>query len=428
MLAPGGTGSMGGDWKLTAYPIHHSDSDARRRWTTLVLLCCAVVLSFSTWFSATAIPPELTRAWALSPAEAAWLTNGVQIGFVAGALFASLFNLPDLIRMNRLMAGSAALAVAANAALLLEPSPIVAISCRIVTGFALAGVYPPALKLVSTWFVTGRGLAFAAVIGAITAGSALPHLFRGTTSGMGWQQVLVMSTVAALASMVLFLFCVREGPHPYGKAVFDPRQIGRVLRDRNIALVNIGYLGHMWELYAMWAWLLVYLTAAFEAGGFGTAADASLLTFATVAVGVVGCFVGGILSDRIGRTATTAGMMIVSGTCALAVGLVFDGPAWLLALVVVVWGISIIGDSAQFSAAVTELAERNYIGTALSLQMGMGFALTIGMIWGLPRLAELMGGWQWTFSVLAVGPFVGAAAMLYLRRLPAARQLANGRR
>nr|CAD6595571.1 MFS transporter [Rhizobium sp. TCK] len=413
---------------MAAEPLVQRDSEARQRWTTLALLCCAVVLSFSTWFSATAIAPELTRAWNLSTAEATWLTNGVQIGFVTGALLASLFNLPDLIRMNRLMAGSAALAVIANAALLLEPPPIIAILCRIITGFALAGVYPPALKLVSTWFVAGRGLAFAAVIGAITAGSALPHLFRGTTSGIAWQQVVVLSTIAALASMVLFLLCVREGPFPYGKAMFDPRQIGRVLRDRHVALVNIGYLGHMWELYAMWAWLLTYLTAAFEAGDYGTARDASLLTFATVALGVAGCFAGGVLSDRIGRTATTAGMMIASGLCALTVGFVYDGPLWLLAIVVVVWGISIIGDSAQFSAAVTELADRNYIGTALSLQMGMGFALTIGMIWALPRLAELLGGWQWTFSVLAVGPFVGAAAMLYLRRLPAATRLANGRR
>ncbi|HEX2146036.1 MAG TPA: MFS transporter, partial [Pseudorhizobium sp.] len=392
------------------------------------LLCACVVLSFSTWFSAAAIAPELAREWSLSAAAAGWLTNGVQLGFVIGALLASLFNLPDLIRMNRLMAGSAALAAVSNAALLFEPGPVVAVLCRLVTGFALAGVYPPALKLVSTWFVTGRGLAFAGVIGAITAGSSLPHLFRGVVSGIQWETVVVLASLASLLSVTGFLLFTREGPYPYGKALFDPRQIARVLRDRDVALVNLGYLGHMWELYAMWAWLLAYLSAALDGLAEGDASQASLLTFAAVAAGVLGCFAGGILSDRFGRTATTAGMMLASGTCALLIGFVFDGPQWLLVLVVVIWGITIIGDSAQFSAAVTELADRAYIGTALSLQMGMGFALTILMIWLMPHLAEWLGGWQWTFSILAIGPLIGATAMLVLRRRPASTRLANGRR
>ncbi len=403
-------------------------TSANGHWRILGVLCVAVVLSFSTWFSAAAIAPELAREWTLSGVATAWLTNGVQLGFVIGALLASLFNLPDLIRMNRLMAASAALAAVSNAALLLQPEPAIAVICRMATGLALAGVYPPALKLVSTWFVTGRGLAFAGVIGAITAGSSLPHLFRGAISDVQWQTVVGLASLASIISMVIFLFFTREGPYPYGKAVFDPRQIGRVLRDRDVALVNLGYLGHMWELYAMWAWLLAYVTAALEGMAAGDATEASLLTFTAVAAGVVGCFAGGLLSDRFGRTATTAGMMLASGTCALLIGFVFEGPQWLLVLVVVIWGITIIGDSAQFSASVTELADRAYIGTALSLQMGMGFALTILMIWLMPHLAEWLGGWRWTFSILAVGPFIGAIAMLALRLRPAAARLANGRR
>ncbi|EUB97840.1 major facilitator superfamily MFS_1 [Rhizobium sp. CF080] len=404
------------------------ETPAAGRWSMLALLCLAVVLSFSCWFSANSIAPELKRAWSLSESAAAWLTNGVQIGFVIGALTASLFNLPDLIRMNRLMAASALLAALSNAALALEPGPTGAILCRMVTGFALAGVYPPALKLVSTWFISGRGLALAGVIGAITAGSSLPHLFRGMSSAVDWHNVVLLSSGATLVGAVVLLAFTREGPYPFGKALFDPRQIGRVLKDRNLLLVNGGYLGHMWELYAMWAWLLAYLTAALDKGGTGISSEASLLTFIAVASGVLGCFAGGVLSDRFGRTATTAGLMIVSGACALTIGFVFDGPFWLLALVVIVWGISIIGDSAQFSAAVTELADRNYIGTALSLQMGMGFALTIFMIWLMPHLAELLGGWRWAFVLLAIGPIFGAASMLILRRRPEAVRLAGGRR
>jgi MFS family permease len=394
----------------------------------LVTISLAVVLSFSTWFSATAIAPELQRAWSMSEAQAAWLTNGVQAGFVLGALAASLFNLPDLIRMNRLTGWCALLAAASNAALLLEPGPQGAIVLRMTTGLALAGVYPPALKLVATWFVTGRGMALAAVIGAITAGSSLPHLVRGLTSGVDWRIVIGASSAASLLAAIVFLFGTREGPNAFGAAVFNPRQIPQVLGDRSLLLVNFGYFGHMWELYAMWAWLLAYLTAAFNAGGSGLTGSASLLTFLAVASGTLGCFLGGFLSDRFGRTATTAGLMIVSGSCALLIGFVFDGPFWLLVLVVIVWGISIVGDSAQFSAAVTELADRRYVGTALSLQMGIGFALTILMIWLMPRLAVLLGGWQWTFAILAIGPAFGAASMLVLRARPEALRLANGRR
>ena len=414
---------------MTASP---SIPKATGRRATLALLCIAVVLSFSCWFSANAIAPELKRAWSLSESAAAWLTNGVQIGFVVGALGASFFNLPDLIRMNRLMAAAALLAALSNAAMLLEPGPAGAVCFRMITGFALAGVYPPALKLVSTWFIAGRGLALAGVIGAITAGSSLPHLFRGVSSSVDWHNVVIVSSAATLVGAALLLAFSREGPYPFGKALFDPRQIGRVLKDRNLVLVNAGYLGHMWELYAMWAWLLAYLTAALGDGRTDISPEAghqaSLLTFFAVASGVAGCFAGGVLSDRFGRTATTAGMMIVSAACALAIGFVFDGPFWLLALVVIVWGISIIGDSAQFSAAVTELADRNYIGTALSLQMGMGFGLTIVMIWLMPHVAAMLGGWRWAFVLLAVGPTFGAVSMLILRGKPEAARLAGGRR
>lgn len=402
--------------------------DDAQRWSVLALLCLAVVLSLTTWFSATAITPELKAAWHLSGAIEAWLTNGVQIGFVAGALASSLVNLPDIVRLNRLMALSALLAAAANACLLLQPGPVGLVCARILTGVALAGVYPPALKLVSTWFVRGRGLALGAVIGALTLGSSLPHLFRALSGALDWQLVVIAATVATLIGAGIFWFFAGEGPYPFGKAVFDPRQIGAVFRDRPLVLVNIGYLGHMWELYAMWAWLLAYARAALEAQQQNSPALASLLTFCAIAAGVGGCLLGGVLSDRFGRTFTTAGLMLVSGFCALLIGFVFDGPLWLFILVAIVWGISIIGDSAQFSAAVTELGDRRFVGTALSVQLGLGFALTVLVIWLVPQVASLLGGWRWAFLLLVPGPFIGAAAMLALRRLPAAAKMAGGKR
>jgi MFS family permease len=398
------------------------------RWRVLALLSIAIVLSLTTWFSATAITPELKREWHLSPFVLSWLTVGVQIGFVCGALAASLVNLPDIVRLNRLMALSAALAAAANASLLVEPSPIVAIAARVLTGLALAGVYPPALKLVSTWFNRDRGLALGMVVGALTLGSSMPHLFRSLSGAVDWRFVVKMSTLATSVGAVLFLFFAREGPYPFGRALFDPRQAGAVFRDRNLLLANLGYFGHMWELYAMWAWLLVYVNEALGAQHMSLAGRASLLTFVAIGMGAFGCILGGILSDRIGRTATTAGMMIVSGACSLAIGFAFDGPSWLFISILVIWGVSVIGDSAQFSAMVTELADRRFVGTALSVQLGLGFALTVVAIWLMPRMADFLGSWRWAFLMLVPGPSIGASAMLLLRRSPASARLANGMR
>lgn len=398
------------------------------RWRVLSLLCLAVVLSLTTWFSATAILPELKRELALGAGAEAWLTNGVQVGFVIGALAASLVNLPDLVRLSRLMAAAALVAALANATLLLHPGPAGVIAARIATGAALAGVYPPALKLVATWFTRDRGLALGAVIGALTVGSALPHLFRAVSTALDWRPVVAAASVATAAGALLFLLFAREGPYPFGKAVFEPSRIGQVFREKPLLLANLGYLGHMWELYAMWAWLLAYTRAAFEAQAIGTAATASLSTFLVVASGILGCLLGGYLSDRIGRTATTAGMMLVSGSCALLMGFLFTGPLWLFMLVAIVWGVSVIGDSAQFSAAVTELADRRFVGTALSVQLGAGFALTVLAIWLTPRFADFIGGWRWAFLLLVPGPLLGAAAMLWLRNLPESEKMAGGLR
>ena len=396
------------------------------RWSALMVICLGVVGVLATWFSATAIVPELIKVWHLSNNAASWLTNAVQLGFVVGALSASLVNLPDIIRLNRLMALSALLAAISNSLLLLNPSVEVAILLRFLTGMCLAGVYPAALKLMATWFTKGRGLALGVLIGALTIGSSAPHLFRAVTDNIQWQWVVLVSSSTSLFAAVLFSWKVKEGPYAFGKALFDPKQCLKVFTSKPLFLVNMGYFGHMWELYAMWAWLLAYANAAslhLVSFPFGSP---SMFCFIVVASGSVGCILGGVLSDRFGRCYTTIGMMLVSGCCALLMGVVFDGPGWLLAIVAVIWGMSIIGDSAQFSAAVTELADKDFVGTALALQLGIGFALTVIAISILPLLANALGGWQWVFLILVPGPVIGCVAMALLRKLPDAERLAAG--
>jgi MFS family permease len=383
----------------------------------LGLICTGVVLCMTTWFCATAITPELIAVWRLSSGQVSWLTNAVQLGFVAGALLSSLVSLPDLVPLRRLMGVSALVAALANLCLLWVPSTGWLLTARFVTGVALAGIYPPALKLVSTWFVRGRGTALGLVIAALTLGSASPHLVRYLTDRVDWKAVVIAASISTLAGAALMTLFAAEGPFPFNRAVFNPRSVGVVLRNRPLLLANFGYFGHMWELYAMWGWFLAFARAASPHLGIAGAKTASLITFGVIASGMVGAVLGGVLADRTSRTFAAGLMMTLSGLCAVAIGVVFDGPLWLFLVVAVLWGITVIGDSAQFSAMATELSDSSYVGTALALQLGLGFALTLVSIRLTPVLAAHIG-WRWSFLPLALGPTAGVISMLLLHRLP----------
>jgi MFS family permease len=385
----------------------------------LALLAAALVLAMTTWFSATAVIPQLRDEWSLGDNEAAWLTIAVQLGFVAGALLSAALTLPDVVSPRLVLLTGALGAATANLLLAAASGPETAIPLRFATGFFLAGVYPPALKLMATWFRSGRGTALGILVGALTLGSALPHLVNGL-GGLDWKLVVyATSLLTALGGLVAL--AVREGPHRFPAAVFDPRQAPFVLRNRGVRLASLGYFGHMWELYAMWAWFLVFFSA--EVSGSRAAAFA---TFAVIGAGAVGCWVGGLLGDRWGRTPTTAAAMTISGLCAVLIGLTSDGPGVVVLALGLVWGFTVVADSAQFSTMVTELADQAYVGTALTLQLAVGFTLTVATIWLIPVL-EGGVGWRWAFAFLAPGPVLGVLAMLRLRASPEAARIAGGR-
>ena len=370
------------------------------------------------WFSASAVSPTLARLWALSPGATAWLTISVQVGFVVGALVSAMLILADRLSARRLIAGSAVLAAAATLGVALAPGVRVAIACRMLTGAALAGVYPPGMKIAAGWFKEGRGLAIGILVGAVTLGSASPHLVRWAVSPDAWRVVLVVAAASAIAGGLLILLIPHDGPFAAPSPPFSLAAAPRILKDRAVALANLGYLGHMWELYAMWTWMAVFVAAS-EHARRGADADvaglAALVTFAVVGSGAIGCWLGGKYGDRWGRSVVTSVAMLVSGSCALTVGLVYGGQLLLLLPVLLVWGVSVVADSAQFSAAVSELAPREYVGTALTLQTSLGFLLTCATIYLLPTVAAAIG-WRWSMSVLAIGPALGIWAMLTLRR------------
>jgi MFS family permease len=387
------------------------------------LLSIVLVLSMTTWFSASAVVPQLRAEWDLSPTSSAWLTIAVQLGFVAGAVVSSVFNIADLVAPRHVILVGAFGAAAVNAALVVSSGPGAAIPLRLATGFFLAGVYPPALKLMSTWFTRDRGVALGVLVGALTVGTAGPHLVNAL-GGLDWRLVVYVTSCLTLAGGLVAELAIADGPFRFPPATFAPSQAGRVFANRGVRLASLGYFGHMWELYAMWAWFLVFFSDA--SGGGGLRAGPSFATFAVIAIGGVGCWLGGVLGDRWGRTRTTAAMMAASGACAVLIGpLSTWGPVVVLT-VGLVWGFSVVADSAQFSTMVTELADQAYVGTALTLQIALGFTLSVATIWLVPVL-EAAVGWRWTFAFLAPGPLVGAIAMMRLKASPEAARIAGGR-
>jgi MFS family permease len=398
-------------------------------WRQLVLLSLAELLALSLWFSASAVLPALKREWGLSDGGGAALTIAVQAGFITGTLASALANLPDIVAARTLMVIGAALGALANAALALGVSSLgPALALRFVTGVCLAGAYPPAMKIMATWFREGRGLAIGVLIGALTVGSATPHLIPAITA-LNWRGTLLVASALALAGAAVVLFFVGDGPYRFPSARFDLRMAAAVFRERGPRLACFGYLGHMWELYAMWTWIAAFLAASLEAHGGGNyvGLGPSGATFVVVALGALGCWAGGVASDRWGRTALTMVAMALSGTCAAIIGLTFGGSPTLTLLVAAVWGITVIADSAQFSTAITELSPPAYVGTALTAQTCIGFALTMASIWLIPPLVARVG-WRWAFAVLAIGPALGVIAMARLRGSGEAVKLAGGRR
>ena len=383
-----------------------------RKGSALALLALAELLGMSVWFSASALAPQLKAAWALSDVQAGWLSSAVQLGFVAGTATAALLNLADILPSRTYFGLSALAAGACNAALLAAGGFAPGLLSRFGVGFFLAGVYPPAMKMIATWYRDGRGFAIGTVVGALTVGKATPFLLHGLEHA-GLAPVVLAASAASGVAGVLVLAGYRDGPFAFARRAFEWRLVGVVWRDRGVRLAVAGYLGHMWELYAMWSWI-----AAFLAAGAGLAPRAAdLAGFAAIAVGGAGCVLGGLAADRFGRERLTIWAMALSGTCAAVIGLTAAAPGLVVA-VAIVWGFAVVADSAQFSALVTELAPPHAVGTALTLQTSLGFLLTMASIQLVPHLVGVLG-WRWAFVALALGPAAGITAMRRLQRLRA---------
>ncbi|WP_417518877.1 MFS transporter [Minwuia sp.] len=401
------------------------------KWRAVSLLCIAEISALSLWFTGAATLPAIRSEYAIGDLQASLYTSMLSIGFVAGTLTSAILGLADRWRPQWFFFCSALLAGLANLLIaFLDPGSPLVPALRFVIGASMAGCYPVGMKMVATWAKGDMGLLVGILVGALTLGSGAPHLSQAFLQGLDWRMTLYVTSAFSVFAAVLVLF-VKLGPNAMAAAKFKPAAVLEAWRNKALRLANFGYFGHMWELYAVWGWIVVFLTASYTVwygeGDPRIGVNASLTAFGVMAAGAVGALGAGLLADRIGRTTVTMAAMALSALCCLTVGFLFGGPPLPMVLLCLFWGVVVIADSAQFSSAVMELADRDRVGTMVTAQTCIGFTLTLITLHLLPEAADLIG-WEWAFSVVAIGPALGFIAMGRLRAHPDAVKIAGGKR
>jgi predicted MFS family arabinose efflux permease len=393
----------------------------------LTIVSISLLFSLTLWFSANAITPQLVNLWNLNPLDIAILSIILIIGFVTGGFIYSIFSLPDLIKTPQFFSINALMATFGNFFAALSPNFSIFLIFRFITGFFLAGVYPTSMKLISSWFKRKRGLAIGILLGALTAGSGLPYIFN-LTGVPNWRILLGLSSLLALIGSVMIIFFIQEGHHVTKGAKFQFSNLKDLLGKKSVRLANYSYFGHMWELYAFWVWIPKFLQEVHARTNPGIDVNLyfSLGTFLVFISGALGNMIGGKIADNIGRTKFNIIMCVISGSSSLIIGFFLNNAIFAL-IIAIIWGLTVVPDSPQYSAMISELSDPAYIGTALAVQTAIGFAITNISIWLFPVIIDLIG-WSFGFTFLVLGPIFSIFSLYRLRNEPDSQKIAQGKK
>ncbi len=365
----------------------------------------------SLWFAGNAVLGDLQQAWGLAPDALGYITSAVQLGFICGTLVFAFLAVADRYSPRLVFLLCSLAGAAANLGVLAADGGLTPLlACRFATGFFLAGIYPVGMKIAAGWYRTGLGNALGFLVGALVLGTAFPHLLKALGQSWPWEGVLAgVSLIAASGGLLMYLL-VPDGPNLGKGSKFDPRALAAVFASKGFRASSFGYFGHMWELYAFWAFVPVVLVA--RAPEF----NVPLWSFIIIAVGALGCVVGGLLSLRAGSARVAQVQLAASGVCCLISPLLLLAPPPVVLAFLIFWGIAVVGDSPQFSALNAANAPRESVGSALTIANCIGFAITIGSIQLLNTVSGTLPV-EYLFLLLAPGPVLGLLALRPLLRV-----------
>jgi MFS family permease len=368
----------------------------------------------SLWFAGNAILGDLEQHWGAGAGALGYVTSAVQLGFIAGTLAFAFFAIADRYSPRNVFFVCSLAGAASNLGLYVTATHFGGVlALRFATGFFLAGIYPVGMKIAAGWYRSGLGSAIGFLVGALVLGTAFPHLLKGAGHTMPWEAVTLIVSVTAVAGGVLMWMCVPDGPYLTQAARFNPRAFAAIFARPLFRASAFGYFGHMWELYAFWAFVPYVLSA--HASAAGASLDVAFWSFCVIAVGAIGCAGGGLTSLRVGSASVAFAQLSTSGLCCVLSPLFFAAPTPVFLAFLVVWGVAVVGDSPQFSALNARNAPPELVGSALTIANCIGFSITIFSIQLLDHLAERVGG-AYLYVPLAIGPALGLVALMPLMR------------